>query len=60
VITGHKGAGHFIARGSDLNGPVVPVAGPDVPHPHNAILMEAVTVNQDDIVAGIKKAVGRE
>jgi 2-oxoisovalerate dehydrogenase E1 component len=41
-----------------LDGPVVRVAAPDVPHPHNAILVEAVTVDKDDILAGIRKAVG--
>jgi pyruvate/2-oxoglutarate/acetoin dehydrogenase E1 component len=39
-----------------LDGPVVRVAAPDVPQPHNAILLEAVTVDKDDIVAGVKRA----
>ena len=39
-----------------LDGPVVRVAAPDVPQPHNAILLEAVTVSKDDIIVGIKKA----
>jgi 2-oxoisovalerate dehydrogenase E1 component len=39
-----------------LDGPVVRVAAPDVPQPHNARLMEVVVVDKDDIVAGIRKA----
>jgi len=39
-----------------LDGPVVRVAAPDVPQPHNAILLEAVTVGGDEIRAGIEKA----
>jgi pyruvate/2-oxoglutarate/acetoin dehydrogenase E1 component len=39
-----------------LDGPVVRVAAPDVPHPHNAILVESVTVEKQNIIAGIKKA----
>ncbi len=39
-----------------LEAPVVRVAAPDVPYPHNAILMQAVMVDKDDIVAGIRKA----
>ena len=38
-----------------LEAPVVRVAAPDVPYPHNAILMQAVMVDKDDIVAGIRK-----
>lgn len=39
-----------------LDGPVIRVAAPDVPHPHNARLLEAITVSKDDIIAGIKRA----
>jgi 2-oxoisovalerate dehydrogenase E1 component len=42
-----------------LDGPIVRVAAPDVPHPHNAVLLEAITVGKDDIIAGVRKAVGR-
>jgi pyruvate/2-oxoglutarate/acetoin dehydrogenase E1 component len=38
-----------------LEAPVVRVAAPDMPYPHNAILMQAVMVDKDDIVAGIRK-----
>jgi 2-oxoisovalerate dehydrogenase E1 component len=38
-----------------LEAPVVRVAAPDVPYPHNAILMQAVMVDKGDIVAGIRK-----
>jgi len=38
-----------------LDGPVVRVAAPDVPQPHNAILLKAVTVSKKEIRAGIKK-----
>jgi pyruvate/2-oxoglutarate/acetoin dehydrogenase E1 component len=38
-----------------LEAPVVRVAAPDVPYPHNAILMQAVMVDKDDIVVGIRK-----
>ena len=37
-----------------LEAPVVRVAAPDVPYPHNAILMQAVMVDKGDIVAGIR------
>jgi 2-oxoisovalerate dehydrogenase E1 component len=39
-----------------LDGPVVRVSAPDVPHPHNAILLQAVTVDKEDIITGIRKA----
>lgn len=39
-----------------LDGPVVRVAAPDVPQPHNATLLEAVTVDSNAIIAGIRKA----
>jgi pyruvate/2-oxoglutarate/acetoin dehydrogenase E1 component len=38
-----------------LEAPVVRVAAPDVPYPHNAVLMQAVMVDKDDIIAGIRK-----
>lgn len=38
-----------------LDGPVVRVAAPDVPQPHNATLLKGVTVDEDDIVAGIRE-----
>ena len=38
-----------------LDGPVIRVAAPDVPQPHNATLLEGVTVDKADIVAGIKE-----
>jgi pyruvate/2-oxoglutarate/acetoin dehydrogenase E1 component len=39
-----------------LDGPLVRVAAPDVPQPHNDRLLEAVTVDEDDIMAGIRRA----
>ena len=39
-----------------LDGPVVRVAAPDVPQPHNATLLDAVTVDSNAIVAGIRRA----
>ncbi len=39
-----------------LDGPVVRVAAPDVPHPHNAILIEPITVGKKALIAGIRKA----
>jgi 2-oxoisovalerate dehydrogenase E1 component len=39
-----------------LDGPLVRVAAPDVPQPHNDRLLEAVTVDEDDIIAGIRRA----
>lgn len=39
-----------------LDGPVVRVAAPDMPHPHNDRLLEAVIVDKDDIIAGIRRA----
>jgi 2-oxoisovalerate dehydrogenase E1 component len=41
-----------------LDGPVVRVAAPDMPQPHNATLLHSVTVDKDDIIAGIKQALG--
>jgi pyruvate/2-oxoglutarate/acetoin dehydrogenase E1 component len=41
-----------------LDGPVVRVAAPDVPHPQNAILIKPITVDKQDLIAGIKKALG--
>lgn len=41
-----------------LDGPVVRVAAPDVPQPHNARLLEAVIVSKDQLIAGINKALG--
>ncbi len=39
-----------------LDGPLVRVAAPDVPQPHNDRLLEAVTVDKDDIMTGIRRA----
>jgi len=39
-----------------LDGPVVRVALPDVPQPHNARLLEAATVGKSEIIAGIERA----
>jgi pyruvate/2-oxoglutarate/acetoin dehydrogenase E1 component len=39
-----------------LDGPLVRVASPDVPTPHNDRLLEAVTVGRDDVLDGVKKA----
>lgn len=39
-----------------LEGPIVRVAAPDTPQPSNAVLLEAITVGKNDIVAGIKRA----
>lgn len=41
-----------------LDGPIIRVAAPDVPHPHNAQLLKSVMVNKEDLIAGIRKAVG--
>jgi pyruvate/2-oxoglutarate/acetoin dehydrogenase E1 component len=38
-----------------LDGPLIRVAAPDVPQPHNDRLLEAVVVDKDDIVAGIRR-----
>jgi pyruvate/2-oxoglutarate/acetoin dehydrogenase E1 component len=38
-----------------LDGPIVRVAAPDVPQPHNDRLLQAVTVDKESIIAGIKK-----
>jgi 2-oxoisovalerate dehydrogenase E1 component len=40
-----------------LDSPIVRVASPDVPQPHNARLLEAITVTKNDIIAGIRKAI---
>lgn len=42
--------------GEYLEAPVVRVAAPDVPYPHNAILMQEVMVHKDDVITGIRKA----
>ncbi len=39
-----------------LDGPLIRVAAPDVPQPHNDKLLETVTVDKDDIIVGIRKA----
>jgi pyruvate/2-oxoglutarate/acetoin dehydrogenase E1 component len=42
-----------------LDGPVVRVAAPDMPHPQNAILMEAINVGKEHVVAGIRRALAQ-
>jgi pyruvate/2-oxoglutarate/acetoin dehydrogenase E1 component len=39
-----------------LDGPVIRVAAPDAPQPHNARLLEGVTVGKKELIAGIRKA----
>jgi pyruvate/2-oxoglutarate/acetoin dehydrogenase E1 component len=39
-----------------LDGPVVRVALPDVPQPHNASLLKAATVGKSEIIVGIERA----
>jgi pyruvate/2-oxoglutarate/acetoin dehydrogenase E1 component len=42
-----------------LEGPVVRVAMPDVPYPSNPILLTEITVDREDIIAGIRRAMPR-
>lgn len=39
-----------------LDGPVIRVAAPDIPQPHNARLLEAVTVGKKELITGIRQA----
>ncbi len=39
-----------------LDGPIIRVALPDVPQPHNASLLQAATVGRPEIMAGIERA----
>lgn len=41
-----------------LDGPIVRVASPDVPYPHNSRLLEVINVGKEDIIAGVRKALG--
>ena len=41
-----------------LEGPVVRVAMPDVPYPSNPILLTEIMVDRNDIIAGVRRAVG--
>ncbi len=42
-----------------LEAPVIRVAAPDAPYPSNPILMREIVVDRDDIVAGIRDALGK-
>ncbi len=39
-----------------LDGPIIRVALPDAPQPHNASLLQAATVGRSEIIAGIERA----
>jgi acetoin:2,6-dichlorophenolindophenol oxidoreductase subunit beta len=40
-----------------LNGPIVRVAAPDTPLPSNRILVDALTIDKNNIIQGIKKTI---